>query len=184
MVKEIYNEIDENDFTPSNVYSEKILISTNTIFKEKVGEFLSNLNEKYIDFKKRLKSNESIWEKFKEDTSNKGNVHIEPEQVSIKSPTTILNAPWGTGKTYFIEQIALNWNDEEIKKKRGKFENFIVIDTWKFTTIPDIISAIIKNIYVILCEISSINSQNKEHFKKIKNVLRTLFFNSPKYLGF
>lgn len=184
MVKEIYNEIDENDFTPSNVYSEKILISTNTIFKEKVGEFLSNLNEKYIDFKKRLKSNESIWEKFKEDTSNKGNVHIEPEQVSIKSPTTILNAPWGTGKTYFIEQIALNWNDEEIKKKRGKFENFIVIDTWKFTTIPDIISAIIKNIYVILCEISSINSQNKEHFKKIKNVLRILFFNSPKYLGF
>lgn len=175
----------EEIFAPSNVFSEEILISNNTVFKNKVEEFLFSLNNKYIDFKFRLNIANKIWNDFKNKNIYK-NVYIEPELISIKSPTTILNAPWGTGKTYFIEQIALNWNNDEIKNKRGEFENFIVIDTWKFTTFPNIIVTIIKSIYIILCDVLNINNEKedrKKYFRKIKNVLKKIFFYSPKILG-
>lgn len=184
-IDEIISKSANDEFVlPSNIISEEILISNNTVFKDKVEEFLFNLNNKYMEFKNKLNNANEIWNNFKKENVYK-NVYIEPEQISIKSPTTILNAPWGTGKTYFIEQIALNWNNNEIKDKRGKFKNFIVIDTWKFTTFPNITVAIIKNIYIILCEILNINNKEdkKNYFRKIKNVLKKMFFNSPKILG-
>lgn len=120
--KNNHENLIRESFAPSNVFSEEILISNNTVFKDKVSEFLSSLNNKYNDFKNRLNTTNQIWKDFNK--NNGENVHIEVESMSIKSPTTILNAPWGTGKTYFIEQIALNWNSNEIKKQREKFEKF------------------------------------------------------------
>ena len=109
-MKELNNEND-NNFLPSNILSEKILISDNTIFKEKINDFLIDLESKYNDFISKSFNIQNNWKEFQQNEKN-SNVFIMPEQLLIKSPTTILNSPWGTGKTYFIEQIAWYWNDD------------------------------------------------------------------------
>lgn len=172
----------EDNLIPSNIYSEKILISNDTDFKNKIKEFLVMLDEKYKLFKFELEKLQNHWNSIKKER----NVYIEPEQISIKSPTTILNAPWGTGKTYFIEQIAWYWNDEEIKNNHDSFKNFIVIDALKFITIPNILDSIFKYIYVILCKISTNNKNNKDDskkFKKLKKFMLKAFVHSPKLIG-
>lgn len=180
-------EKSKKDFVPSNVFGEDILISDNTNFEFEVKKFLNKLSNLYSKYREKNKELNNEWKYFFEQKYN--NVFIEPEQLSIKSPTTIINAPWGTGKTYFIEQIAKYWNNflnDETQNINTNFKNFIVIDTWKFTTIPNILEAIVNHIYFILCKIVKLekDEDNKIIFKKIKNVLTNLIFQLPKLLGF
>lgn len=172
------NKINENEkyTSPSNVISEQILISDNTNFKTEVKNFLCNLEDKYLIFKSKALEFEKDWESFKKNDKNK-NVFIEPEQLSIKSPTTILNAPWGTGKTFFVEQIAKNWNENQIANIRKIFKNFMVIDSWKFTSSQSIEKDISLTIYFALCKFININEEKKknEFFKKIGKVIFFIF---------
>lgn len=174
-----YENLIEDSFTPSNIISEKIIISNDTNFKDKVKEFLISLVNKYENFKSNRLELKGKWNNLQNRNKNKNiNVYIEPEQTTIKSPTTILNAPWGTGKTYFIEQIAWYWNDPEIIKiRQEKFKNFMVIDVWTFTSSSNIINDVSITIYEALCKFININDQKKQKgfFKKIGKIILYLF---------
>lgn len=172
-MKELNNDNDVN-FLPSNIISEKILISDNTIFKEKINDFLTDLESKYKDFISKSFNIQNNWKEFQQDKKN-SNVFIMPEQMLIKSPTTILNAPWGTGKTYFIEQIAWYWNDEKIS--RNIFKNFMVIDVLKFINSPNIVEEISLMVYEALCKFVNINNNKdiKLIFEKIGRIILSIF---------
>ncbi|MGL5358080.1 MAG: hypothetical protein ACRC9U_03440 [Metamycoplasmataceae bacterium] len=107
------NNIEVNNL-PSRIFSEEILISDNTNFLSEIKKFIITLEKKMTNYKKEINVIEKKWNSFKKGNKN---IYIEPEKISIKSPTTILNAPWGTGKTYFIEQMALNWNKKKLSVK-------------------------------------------------------------------
>ncbi len=172
-MKELSNNNDIN-FLPSNIISEKILISDNTIFKEKINDFLVDLESKYNDFISKSFNIQNNWKEFQQNKKN-SNVFIMPEQMLIKSPTTILNAPWGTGKTYFIEQIAWYWNDEKIS--RSIFKNFMVIDVLKFINSPNIVEEISLMVYEALCKFVNINNNKdiKLIFEKIGKIILSIF---------
>ena len=85
-MKELNNDNDVN-FLPSNIISEKILISDNTIFKEKINDFLIDLESKYKDFISKSFNIQNNWKEFQQNKKNY-NVFIMPEQMLIKSPTT------------------------------------------------------------------------------------------------
>lgn len=172
-MKELSNNNDIN-FLPSNIISEKILISDNTIFKEKINDFLIDLESKYNDFISKSFNIQNNWKEFQQNKKN-SNVFIMPEQMLIKSPTTILNAPWGTGKTYFIEQIAWYWNDEKIS--RSIFKNFMVIDVLKFINSPNIVEEISLMVYEALCKFVNINNNKdiKLIFEKIGKIILSIF---------
>ncbi len=172
-MKELNNDNDVN-FLPSNIISEKILISDNTIFKEKINDFLIDLESKYNDFISKSFNIQNNWKEFQQNKKN-SNVFIMPEQMLIKSPTTILNAPWGTGKTYFIEQIAWYWNDEKIS--RSIFKNFMVIDVLKFINSPNIVEEISLMVYEALCKFVNINNNKdiKLIFEKIGKIILSIF---------
>lgn len=177
---QINDENSNEEFVlPSNIISEKILISNDTNFKDKVKEFLTILANKYENFKLKRLESEFEWNKLQnKNENNEINVYIEPEQITIKSPTTILNAPWGTGKTYFIEQIAWYWNDPEIINiRQQQFKNFMVIDVWKFVSSSNIINDVSIRIYEALCKFVDVkdNEKQKDFFKKIGKIILYIF---------
>ncbi|MGL5358081.1 MAG: hypothetical protein ACRC9U_03445 [Metamycoplasmataceae bacterium] len=58
------------------------------------------------------------------------------------------------------------------------FKNFIVIDTWKFTSSPDILNEIIKTIYIAISNIIYIKGEetkNKESLKKLEKIFEFIF---------
>ena len=80
----------------------KQILITNDNLDQKVTEFIQQLEKYFLKFQARLNQEQAAWSKW---LNQANNVFIEPEKLAIKSPLTILDAPWGTGKTYFIEQL-------------------------------------------------------------------------------
>jgi len=66
--------------------------------------FIKFLENDYNDFLLDLSKNEKNLKKY----LNHSDIIFTPEDIATKSPLTIIDAPWGSGKTYFIESLAKN----------------------------------------------------------------------------
>lgn len=151
--------------------------SINLIVKEdddkliNVGnEFISEINKEYLKYKNKLKQEIKEFEKYKENN----NVYFSQEKLLKKSPLTILNAPWGSGKTHFIEQLAKNFIDRKIDFKT--FKNIIILDVWKYSNSKHIPDEIMAELFFILSKI-----YDKEDTKKLLQKLHRFaikFFNA------
>ncbi|MGL5358084.1 MAG: P-loop NTPase fold protein [Metamycoplasmataceae bacterium] len=124
--------------------------------KKQCSYFFKQIEEDYSKFLKELEKNEIKFEEIKNKYNCKSDNDIEvdfiPENISIKSPLTIINAPWGTGKTYFIEKMAkyIMLNDECIKLR--KIKRIIIIDAWKFSSANNIPDDLISELFKIILE--------------------------------
>ncbi|MDE5617391.1 MAG: KAP family NTPase, partial [Ureaplasma sp.] len=92
--------------------------------------FLNYLENDYLEFKKNWIKNNNEFKKYKKEL-NKKCIHFTPEKVLIKSPITILDSPWGIGKTYFLENTCKLVANDEIETKEIK--SIIIIDALKFS---------------------------------------------------
>lgn len=95
-------------------------------------EFLNDVEKGYAHFNIEFQKHCADWEKY----TDSDNYIFEPEKLSKKSPLTLINAPWGTGKTFFIENFMKLLFDKKIKS--DVFEKFIIIDAWKFSNSKDV----------------------------------------------
>ena len=160
----------------TQLFAKQILITNNNL-QAKCQEFVNQLWESYSDYKTSLDREKEEWKKVLE---AKTTVFIEPEKLTTRSPLTILDAPWGSGKTYFVEYLAKLFalseekTDNEKKKLNKKgFVNLVVIDTWKFINSDVIVFDVVKKIYLIICQL--ITKTNQKVSKKIWTKLAWLF---------
>ncbi|MGL5246307.1 MAG: P-loop NTPase fold protein [Mycoplasmoidaceae bacterium] len=123
--------------------------------------FLKNLENDYEKFNNEYKIEEKKWNDFFVNKSK--NVLFDPEFLNKRSPITIINSKWGSGKTYFIEQLGKNMKLNNIKTK---FSNFIIIDLWNFLESDEIISDIFKYLFY---KLSSVDKKILEIAKEIAN---------------
>lgn len=83
----------------------KLILNNREITEKDYADFIVTLENDYKNFKDKLKKkkNEKMFENL---NSNKENRFIKinfcPEDIVSKSPLTILDAHWGSGKTYFL----------------------------------------------------------------------------------
>lgn len=94
--------------------------------------FLVDIEEKFKNFKEEYEKDFLNLQKY----TNNNNFIFEPEKLSKKSPLTIINAPWGTGKTFFIENFIKLFIDKKIES--NVFKKIIIIDAWKFSNSKDV----------------------------------------------
>ncbi len=168
----------------NQIDSHKIKISIDAPLEEKINDFIELIEIDYKDFKKDLEKEDEIWENIqkynlvtkneqKKDSvnnlksikeKNKQRAHFTPEKVLIRSPITIIDAPWGTGKTHFIEEMGKMF----IKGKEESFffKKFVIIDTWKFCNSEDVI-------YEIIDELAKIFLNDEERKEKNKLIAFT-----------
>jgi len=64
-------------------------------------KFIRDLENEYSNFEKELNKNIEKWNKV--GYLNHPNIIFTPEDISIKSPLTIIDAPWGAGKTFLLK---------------------------------------------------------------------------------
>lgn len=100
-------------------------------------KFLEDIEKNFTKYEEEYNKKQEVWNEIKKTQEFKNNNHIYiPEKLSKKSPLTIINAPWGTGKTHFIENflelLILNKIKSEIFKKT------MIIDAWKFSNSKDV----------------------------------------------
>ena len=160
----------------TQLFAKQILITNNNL-QAKCQEFINQLWESYSAYQTSLDKEQEEWKKVLE---AKTTVFIEPEKLTTRSPLTILDAPWGSGKTYFIEHLAklfaLSEETTDSKKKKLNkkgFVNLVVIDTWKFINSDVIVFDVVKKIYLIICRL--ITKKNQNVSKKIWTKLAWLF---------
>ena len=128
--------------------------------------FIQRLSESYNKFQKDLKDNEEKWKPY---LKNQEIIIFTPQEIATKSPLTIIDAPWGNGKTYFIEEVAKYFFDhqDEIKNKQNiPFEKIIIIDTWKYSSSGNVVEQVMIELFSVL---SSKSDKNKENWKKVGN---------------
>jgi hypothetical protein len=94
--------------------------------------FLKDIEERFNEFKDNYEKEFKRQNKY----LDHGDFVFLPERLSKKSPMTLINAPWGTGKTYFIENFVKLFIDEKIKL--DIFKKIIIIDAWKFSNSRDV----------------------------------------------
>ena len=159
----------------TQLFAKQILITNNNL-QAKCQEFINQLWESYSDYKTSLDKEKKAWQEVLKAKT----VFIEPEKLTARSPLTILDAPWGSGKTYFIEHLAklfvlFEETTDSKKKKLNKkgFVNLVVIDTWKFINSDVIVFDVVKKIYLIICQL--ITKTNQKVSKKIWTKLAWLF---------
>lgn len=92
-------------------------------------KFLQELETKFKNFNRE-------YEKYKKENEkylNNKNYVFEPEKIVKVSPMTIIDAPWGTGKTFFIENLIKLLIDKKIKSKIFKKNiNYWCLKIFKF----------------------------------------------------
>lgn len=148
-------------------YSHKILIDSDESLDEQCCKFIENLEKDYNDFKNKLNQNIKKHEELRIKSESLVRILFEPENIQIKSPMTIINAPWGVGKTFFIENVCDLILSGEIKPTLiGKI---IIIDTWKFSCAKEMPDELIFEIFSILMKDSDKKTRIKL-FEFIKNV--------------
>ena len=128
------------------LFAKEILISQTDNLKEACENFLVELDAFYFKYLSRMKTLEQEW-KDKFNDGNFDNAYFYPEKLSIKSPLTIIDAPWGTGKTHFIETLAKFFVKSTINTQR--FKNIVIIDAWKHinsNNVPDDIARELANV--------------------------------------
>ena len=149
------------------------------------NKFLKTLEIEYSKFKKKISEKEKENNKY----LNHNNFIFTPEDLNKNSPTTIINAPWGTGKTYFIEKFLKNFIDKKITS--DVFQSIIIVDAWKHSThdnIPnELINEILNNLFGTLDSKEKAKTKTKELFEKSSKFILNSFINAVKektYLDF
>ncbi|BDV03776.1 MAG: hypothetical protein HPPSJP_4970 [Candidatus Hepatoplasma scabrum] len=157
------------DFTISKGFSIDLIAKDDDYKLINLGkEFIEKLEDEYKKYKDNLKKEIKKFEKYAQDE----NVYFSQEKLLKKSPLTILNAPWGSGKTYFIESFAKHFIDKEIKLKT--FKKIIILDVWKYSNSKKIPDEIISELFSIL-----INKTRKEKLKENLKKFSINFFINP-----
>lgn len=135
-------------------FSEDIVIDINNL-KEKCIFLIRNIEQNAKKYKEYIKNETKEFQKIKERSNN--NVIFTPENLLNNSPITILDAPWGAGKTYFIESLCKYIMNKEISL--DYIEKIIVVDSWRYSisrSIPnDFIFYLVDNLA------STLNLKNK-----------------------
>ncbi|ATZ18728.1 hypothetical protein ESOMN_v1c03460 [Williamsoniiplasma somnilux] len=144
-------------------------------------EFLQNIelnfkkfNEKYINSKKE-----------NEQYLNHKKYIFTPEDLIKKSPLTIINAPWGSGKTFFIESFTKAFIDKQIKS--DIFDSIIIIDAWKFSSSNSVPTEFATEISKKLVQLHNVPEKNKDGVvsKLFKSITPSqVSFNLSANLGF
>lgn len=165
--------------------TKEILISQTGDLKETCQSFLTELDSLYSKYLSRMETIEQEWE-VEFDNGNFDNAYFYPEKLSIKSPLTIIDAPWGTGKTYFIETLAKFFINKETDKEQFKIKNIVIIDTWQHVNsdnVPNDIARKLANVLTKFLNFSEkskiLNSEMLNIFladSPTKNVCHFLFF--------
>ncbi|MGL4183965.1 MAG: P-loop NTPase fold protein [Metamycoplasmataceae bacterium] len=135
--------------------------------KKQCSYFFKQIEEDYSKFLKELEKNEIEFDEIKQKSINNNiKVNFIPENISIKSPLTIINAPWGTGKTFFIEKMAkyVMLNDECIINLK-KIKRIIILDAWKYSSANNIPDDLISELFKIILDKE--DSKLKENTLKI-----------------
>jgi hypothetical protein len=127
--------------------------------------FLKDIEERFNEFK------DNYEKEFKKQNKylGHGDFVFLPERLSKKSPLTLINAPWGTGKTYFIENFVKLFIDKKIKS--DLFKKIIIIDAWKFSNSRDVPMEFV-------AELSNILVNLQTHAKDVetkKSLVKKLF---------
>ena len=157
----------------------KEILITEDNLELRIKEFLSSLKEDYFKFNMEWSEEFTDWNKI---IKNKKEVGFIPEKVLLRSPITILNAPWGTGKTHFIETMGKmiiqgKITEEELSHTKNnefkfKISNFIIIDMWKICNYENAVEQIFKQIIskiLPLDEDDLMKEISEKKWPKIKN---------------
>ncbi len=147
-----------------NIKKSKLLSTENLNDGKTFDELFSNLEKSWKDKNNSIKSAEEFEEQFKD---KKQNFEFTHDALKNKSLVTYIDAPWGSGKTYFIENM-LEWvlknevhNTYSFSADSSKQEFDIeILDAW------EIYSG--SNISEILSSIFKPDLQNKKLIKKVK----------------
>lgn len=149
---------------------------------KKVEEFLNLLKNDYKNFKSELTKADKEWKEILSKNNNK-NILFQPEKTLIRSPITIIDAPWGMGKTRFIEEIGKCFIRGELEDY-DYFDNVIIIDTWKFCNYDDITNTVINELAKLFLFNNNLLKSYNEEFKKqsflnkIKSKLKACVFST------
>lgn len=135
-------------------YQEKIIIKDDDIDLNFCGEeFIKNLEEEYESFLANITKKQMEYEALKK------SMDISPIKISLssaelekKSPITIIDAPWGTGKTHFIESLVENISLKKVTPK--KINNVVILDSWKLSNIKNTTEEIISELFYNLNNLS------------------------------
>ncbi|BDV03770.1 MAG: hypothetical protein HPPSJP_4910 [Candidatus Hepatoplasma scabrum] len=151
--------------------------SINLIVKEEdtelidVGnEFIIEINKEYLKYKNKLQQETIKFAKYKQNN----NIYFSQEKLLKRSPLTILNAPWGSGKSHFIEQLAKNFIDQKINL--STFKNIIILDVWKYSNAKHIPDEIMAELFFILSKIYDQDESKKLMHKLHRFAIK--FFNA------
>lgn len=144
-------------------FSHQINIDVDNI-KIECEKFLSNLIEDVKKFKEDFNNYKIKFNSIKNKKSeNIENILYTPEAILNSSPITLINAPWGSGKTFFIESLCEYILTGEIKLKY--INKIIVIDAWKYSA-----STLIPNDFV-----NHLIDKLASGYKKRKKIKKTFY---------
>ena len=177
------NEINKNELFWKKDDLFKITINNNLKNNNEIPQefFLDKLNEHYLLYKEKWNSENKEWMEFWKNRNNKNKKNkkiINPENQFIRSPLTIIDAPWGAGKTFFVEQLVKQWDCILSDRTDIKFKNIAVIDLWQYfyhNTDPvlQFTNLFYKNVIEFLCP----KIKQKKFLKFIKKLFIPKFQN-------
>ncbi len=147
-------------------------------------KFIKDLENEYSNFKEKLEIDIEKWHRIlclnekdkmlclnsenkRSKCLNNKDIFFIPEEISIKSPLTIIDAPWGSGKTFFIESLAKNIIEKKVKF--SIFKKIILIDIWKYSNSKNLPDDIIIELFSILA------NQMGDFSKNFKKIAKKLF---------
>lgn len=129
-----------------------INIDDSFIFDLKLYEkFLKDIKSLYDSFKLKSEEFNEEWRQFKNNKEYKEQLkkfHISPEKERYLSPITIFDGEWGTGKTFFLENLMKKCIKNEIKlDSLSGFKSIILIDLWEYMNNQNMVNDIVYDVY-------------------------------------
>ena len=146
--------------------TKEILISQTGDLKEACQSFITELDLLYSKYMKKMEALEQEW-KVEFNNGNFDNAYFYPEKLSIKSPLTIINAPWGTGKTHFIETLAKFFIKKTIDTKQ--FKNIVIVDAWQHVNSDNVPNDIVRKLASVLIKFLDFSKRSKVLNSEILN---------------
>lgn len=155
-------------------YSEKIIIKDDDKDLQNATEiFINSLEKQYEDFLKNREKLKENLKKYQSNNKEKVNYLCDFEELIKKSPFTLIDAPWGAGKTYFIENIVKLFIDKKVSSKI--FENIIIIDVWRFSSHKEIPVQLLMELSNKLSSLIKDTKKANEFAGKMWNLFKNTF---------
>lgn len=131
-------------------FKEKILIRHDDGDLIDSGQkFINKLDKLNLEFVNVIEQKEKDFSKI----LNLKNTNFKyiPEALTRKSPLTIIDAKWGSGKTYFIEKLMENLSYKRLTKHN--FTSAILVDAWKMSLSNDPLTELMSEIVSAMLDI-------------------------------